>query len=390
MTPLALRLRPKADRRIRAGHPWIFSNEIAGDVGALPVGGAVDVADASGQFLGRGYANPRSLIAVRLLSRERVDLDDAAFWTARITAAAAHRARIYPGRQSLRLVNAESDGLPGLIVDRYGSLLAVQLTAAGTDLRREVLATALRSALDPAGAVLRNEGKHRELEGLPEERAAWFGAVPERVEIDELGARMIVEPLGAQKTGHFFDQAENRRFAATLCRGCRVLDLYSYTGGFAVHALVGGAASALAVDRSAPALDRAVENARLNGASLSTVVGDVSQVLAGLGEARFDVVSVDPPAFAKSRKTAGNALRGYADVNAAALRRVAPGGLLFTSSCSHHVEEARFEEMIAAVARQAGRRLRLVRRGEQAPDHPVVPGIPETRYLKHLVYRVDG
>jgi 23S rRNA (cytosine1962-C5)-methyltransferase len=385
-----IRLRPRADRRIRAGHPWVFSNEIADDVAALPVGGTVDVVDAAGRFLGRGYCNPRSLIAVRLLARDAVDIDTPAFWTARIAAAAAHRARIYPGRESLRVVNAESDGLPGLIVDRYGPVLAVQLTAAGTDLRRDAIAEALRQALAPTGAVLRNEGRHRALEGLPDERAAWFGEVPERVEIDELGARMIVEPLGAQKTGHFFDQAENRRFAATLCAGRTVLDLYSYTGGFAVHALVAGAAMALAVDRSEAALARAVENARLNGASLETRVGDVADVLRALGDRTFDVVSVDPPAFAKSRKTAGNALRGYADVNAAALRRVTPGGLLFTSSCSHHVEEARFEQVIADVAADAGRRLRLIRRGEQAPDHPVVPGIPETRYLKHLAFRVDG
>lgn len=392
-----VKLRNKADRRARSGHPWVFSNEIADDVSQLPVGGAVDVVDHSGAFLGRGTANPHSLISVRILTRQRADLDAPGWWIDRLRAAARYRESIYPGRGSLRLVSAEGDGLSGLVVDRYTSVedgravLAVQLNSVGTDSRRAVLEEALRAVFDPAAAVLRNEGKTRGLEGLPEERAPWFGEVPEGVVIDELGVRMAIDPMGGQKTGHFYDQAENRRFAGSLCQDRDVLDVYSHTGSWALHALVGGARSALVVDRSEEACGRAVENAALNGAAdrLEALVGDAHQVLASLSGKSFGAVVLDPPAFAKTRKTAGNALRGYEEVNELAIRLVAPGGFFFTSSCSYHVEEDRYLEAVSAAARKAKRAVRIVRRGEQAPDHPVVPWIPETRYLKSYALQVE-
>jgi 23S rRNA (cytosine1962-C5)-methyltransferase len=379
------------DRRIRGGHPWVFSNEIADDVAALPDGGAVDVVDSSGAFLGRGTSNPRSLISVRLLAKTRVDLDNPRWWTDRIRAAAAYREAIYPGRRSLRLVSSEGDGLSGLIVDRYDDVLAVQLTTAGTDRRKDLLAEALRAALRPASAVLRNDGRMRALEGLPEERAAWFGDVPASVEIEELGARFSIDPLGGQKTGHFYDQAENRRFAGRLCRGRTVLDVYAHTGAWGVHALVGGAERVTAVDRAEEACRRAQANAALNGFGdrFEARVGDAREVLHSLQGSAFGAVILDPPAFAKSRKTAGNALRGYREINELGLRLVAPGGFLFTSSCSYHVEEDRFLEVVVDAARAVGRAIRLVRRGEQSPDHPVVPAIPESRYLKSLALEVE-
>lgn len=389
----ALRLRPKHDRRIKAGHPWVFSNELDGDVGALPPGGVVDVHDAGGAFLGRGYANPRSLIAVRILSRQRDDVDHPAFWAHRLREARVYREAVYPDRRSLRLVHAEGDGLPGLVVDAYDGWLAVQLTTLGTEARKDVIAQALQEVFEPRGAVLRSEGRARQLEGLEDERAAWFGDPPEHVDIDEYGVRFRVSLLGGQKTGHFFDQADNRRFAGGLCRGRTVLDVYANGAGWALHALRSGAASAVAVDKSAECAERMRVNAELNGVAdrLEVVEAEGRQVLQQLlgRSARFGAVVLDPPAFAKTRKAAGSALRGYREINALGLSLVEPGGFLFTSSCSFHVQEDRFLDEIAQAARLAGRRLRLVRRGDQAADHPVALAVPETRYLKSFAFQVS-
>lgn len=393
MTIPALRLRAKHDQRVRNGHPWVFSNEIDGDVKALPPGGTVDILDAKGAFLGRGYANPASLIAVRLLSRRREDVDHPAFWAQRIRDAVQYRATVQPGRRSLRLVHAEADGLPGLVVDRYGDWLAVQLTTLGTESRRELIAGALREVVEPHGAVLRSEGRARQLEGLDEERGPWFGDPPEHVDIDEHGVAFRVDLLGGQKTGHFYDQAENRRIAGSLCRGRTVLDVYANGGGWALHALHHGATSAVCIDKSTECAERMVVNADLNG------VADRMQIVAAEGKAtlqqlvaesaRFGAVVLDPPAFAKQRKAAGSALRGYREINALGMTLVEPGGLLFTSSCSYHVQEDRLLDEIAKAARQTGRRLRLFRRGDQAPDHPVLLDVPETRYLKSYAFQVQ-
>lgn len=392
MTIPALRLRPKHDRRIKAGHPWVFSNELDGGVGSLPPGGVVDVHDAGGAFLGRGYANPHSLISVRILSRQRDDIDHPAFWAHRLREARAYREAVYPDRRSLRLVHAEGDGLPGLVVDAYDGWLAVQLTTLGTDRRKEIIEQALREVFAPKGAVLRSEGRARQLEGLEDERAVWFGDPPDEVEIDEYGVTFRVPLLGGQKTGHFFDQADNRRFAGSLCHGRTVLDVYAHTAGWALHALRHGAVSATAVDKSAECVGRMRINAELNG------VSDRLEILESEGKlalqqllgrsARFGAVVLDPPAFAKTRKSAGAALRGYREINALGLSLVEPGGFLFTSSCSFHVHEDRFLEEIAQAARLAGRRLRLVRRGDQAADHPVALAVPETRYLKSFAFQV--
>lgn len=390
---MIVRLRSGLDRRARAGHPWVFSNEIADDVAALPPGGAVDVQDARGRFLGRGYANPMSLIAVRLLTRNPSDdIDDVSFYIARLRDAQAYRDAIAPGRRSLRVVHAEGDGLPGLVVDRFEDVLSAQITTLGMDQRKPLLERALTTVFEPRGAVTRGDTRLRSLEGLGEDRGPWFGDVPETVDIDEHGVRFRVTPLAAQKTGHFFDQADNRRHFASLCRDRRVLDVFSNTGGFSLHALVAGAASALAIDADAGNAERAVANAELNGVAdrFEARVGDArEQMEALLHEGRrFGAVIVDPPAFAKSRKVASRALAGYRDVNATALRLVEPGGLFCTCSCSFHILEDRFLEAIVAAADAVGRRLRIVRRGEQAPDHPVVPGVPESRYLKAYVFHV--
>jgi len=388
-----IRLKAKGDRRVRAGHPWVFSNEIDGDVRGIEPGSGVDVLSATGKFLGRGYANPHSLIAVRLLTRDRkADLDRPYFYTSRLREALALRQAVYPGRQSLRLVNSEADGLPGLIVDRYGSILSVQLTTLGMDRRREPLAAALKEVFAPDGAVLRNDSRMRELEGLERGRSVWFGEVPDAIDIDEFGVQFRVLPLKGQKTGHFFDQADNRRFAASLCRDRDVLDVYANSGGWGLHALQQGAAQVIFVDKSESCCEMIETNAALNGFSDRVVIlqDEGKRTLETLltESVRFGAIVLDPPAFAKRRKVATKALKGYQEINRLAMHLLEPGGFLFTSSCSYHVEEERFIQAIHAAAQQAGRRLRMIRRGEQSHDHPARPEVPETRYLKSLAFQV--
>lgn len=387
-----VRLRPHHERRVRDGHPWVFSNEIDGDVAKLPAGGAVDVVDAKGRFLGRGTSNPASLIAVRLLSRRRDDIDHPAFWAQKLRDAQSLRAAVMPERRSGRMVHAEGDGLPGLVVDRHGDWLAVQLGTLGTQVRKETIGQALREVFAPAGAVLRSEGRNRQLEGLEDEVGVWWGEPPEHVDVDEWGVRFRVPLLDGQKTGHFYDQAWNRHFAAPLCKGRTVADVYANGGGWGLHALAGGARSVVAVDKSAACVAQMAVNAGLNGvADRFTAVGAegkawLQQQVARGG--RFGAVMLDPPAFAKTRGAAGQALKGYREINALGASLVEPGGFLFTSSCSYHVQEDRFLDAVREGAREAGRHLRMIRRGEQGPDHPVDPAVPETRYLKSFAFEV--
>jgi 23S rRNA (cytosine1962-C5)-methyltransferase len=388
-----LTLRPKREGRVSRGHPWIFSNELEPGFADLPPGAVVDVFAARGAFVGRGLLSPNSLITVRLMSRARHDdLDSPLFYAMRLREALAYRQAVHPERQSCRLVHAEGDFLPGLIVDRFGDHLAVQVNTVGLEQRLDVLRTAIEEVLAPAGAVFRNDNRVRELEGLEQGRSVWFGDVPEHVDIDEYGVTFRVPLLGGQKTGHFFDQAFNRLAAGRLAADRTVLDVYANTGGFGLQCLAHGAREVLFVEKSEPTAEACGLNAEINDvADRATVVATEAtkflEHLVAQGE-RFDLVCIDPPAFAKSKKTAGAALRGYARVNALAMTLVRPGGFLITSSCSHHVHEDRFLEALTKASTMAERPIRLVRRGEQAPDHPVLPAVPETRYLKHVVAQV--
>lgn len=389
----ALKLRPHHDRRVAAGHPWVFSNEIDGDVTAIPPGGVVDVFDSRGKFLGRGYGNPKSLIAARILSRRRKeDIDHPSFYADRLRDAVALREAVYPGRRSLRLVYSEGDGLAGLVIDRYGDALSVQITTLGMEVRRPLLEAAIREVLQPSCAVLRNDAGVRGLEGLPQGREVWFGEPPEEVVVDEGGVSFAVPLLGGQKTGHFFDQYENKRYAAEICRGRTVLDVYANTGGWALHALRAGATSAVTVDSDPGNTERTLRNAMRNGVvgRIEAICGEGKRTLQEMVSSgrRFGAVVLDPPAFAKQRKAVPSALKGYREINQLGLMLVDHGGFLFTSSCSFHVLEDRFIDEIMAAAREAGRTLQLVRRGEQAADHPMLPAVPETRYLKSLAFRV--
>lgn len=354
----------------------------------LPEGGAVEVVDTRGKFLGRGYANPHSLISIRLFAGAGESPDEAGLFERRLREALALRLRVVPGRRSYRLCAGEADGLPGLIIDRYDKVLCVQITTLGMERRRDLVRAAIETVISPSGVVYRGDVKSREYEGLPLEKSVWWGEVPAAVAFEENGVRYLADLVEGQKTGFFFDQAENRAFMASRCAGARVLDVYAHLGGWALTAMVHGAESAATVESSAAANEQIRRNAGLNGVSLEVIEGDAREEMAKLAAGSFDVVCIDPPAFAKNRKSAGPALGAYKQVNQAAVRLVRPGGLLFTSSCSHHVEKERFEEAVVHGGRAAGRRLQLLRRGGQAPDHPILPGVPETEYLKHLVFAV--
>jgi 23S rRNA (cytosine1962-C5)-methyltransferase len=389
-----LYLQPGRHKRAVSGHPWIYSNEVTMDAAAkaLPEGGLVSLRTAGGDPLGVATFNPHPLVSARLLDRDperRIDRD---FFIARLEAALALRHRLY-GEPYYRLVHAEADGLPGLVVDRYGAVLVAQLNTAGmARLEGEFLA-ACATVLAPTAIVLRNDSPARALEGLPLEWRIAAGELSGPVEIIENGARFVVDPGVGQKTGWFFDQRDNRRFMASLSAGARVLDVYCYAGGFAVQAALGGADAVLAFDSSEPALTLAAAAAERNGVDercrfqRADAFGELAR-LVDRGE-RFDVVIADPPAFVKTKKDLGPGLRGYRKLARFAAALVAPRGLLFIASCSHNVEPAEFAEAVRRGLEDAGRSGRILRSAGAAPDHPVHPWLPESAYLKAQVLALD-
>lgn len=386
-----VRLKPRADKRARAGHPWIFSNEIAGSVKDLPSGGAVDVLAPNGAFLARGHANPHALVAVRLLTRNRrEDVDHPAFYQRRIDEAYKYRQLLFPDRDCYRLVHGEADALPGLTVDRFGDKLVVQLTTVGMEKRREQLQKAFET-LGFTGAVLRGDSRERGLEGLPDERSLWFGDVPETLEFSEHAVALGLAPLTDDAT-HAFAQSEDRHWLGSRCKGKSVLDVYAGTGGFALHALKHGADKAMMVEKSEALCAIAQANAERNGVAdrLTILCDEGKRTLEGLlgGGHRFDVVNLDPPPFAKTKKVIKSALRGYREVNALGLSLVTPGGLYGTATHSPHIEEGAYLDAVSEAARHVGRRLRLARRGGAGGDHPVAPGIVETRLHKFFGFCV--
>ncbi len=390
-----LRLLPGRDKRVRHGHPWVYSNEIAMDaaVRALPAGTVVALASAEGHEIGAAMFNPRTLVAARILDRDPRATIDSAFLARRIQRALDLRARLFDGAY-YRLVHAEADGLPGLVVDRYGDVAAVQANTAGMELLTPALLDALDRVLKPAAIVLRNDGAMRQLEGLAQEVRVAKGRVDGPVKIVENAVAFYADVLGGQKTGWFFDQRGNRAFMAALCRGgARVLDLYSHTGGFAVQAAMAGAGAVDAVDRSEPALALAERAARENGCAgrckfqRAEVFAEAEKRVAA-GE-KHDVVIADPPAFVKSKKDLAAGARGYRKLARLAARLTAPGGVMFVASCSHNMETEAFAEQVRRGLDDAGRSGRIIRAAGAGPDHPVHPHLPETAYLKALVLALD-
>jgi 23S rRNA (cytosine1962-C5)-methyltransferase len=385
---MRLVLRRNQDRRVRAGHPWIFSNEVGALEGAPGPGDLVEVTDVRGAFLGRAYYNAHSLICARLLTRGRDEVD-ADLFVKRLERALRLREAVLPGERTVRVVYGESDFLPGLVVDRYGEHLAVQVLTLGMETRQEMVREALERVLAPRGVVRVADSPLRVLEGLPLERGLWWGEVPERIEVELDGFRVEADLLHGQKTGLFLDQRLNRRVAGARAAGRRVLDLFCYQGEWALHAARGGAASVLAVDSSEPALAAAARNLERNGLGDRVQLrrGDVFDVLRGLERAgeRFGLVVLDPPALIKSRRQLAAGARAYRELNRAAMALLEEEGLLVTCSCSHHLDDALFRQVLLESARAAHRPFRVAEWRGESPDHPQLLAVPETHYLKCAV-----
>ena len=385
-------LRAGEDRRVRAGHPWAFSNEILMDAEtkALPPGSLAVLRAPSGEALGLVTFNPHSLIAARLLSPNPEATVDALFLGRRLAQAAVLRDRLI-GVPYYRLIHAEADGLPGLIVDRFGEALVVQVNTAGMELLTPVLLEALEAELAPRTIVLKNDSPVRELEGLKRDIVVAKGEASKPIELIENEARFVADLAGGQKTGWFYDQRDNRRFMAGLADGLRVLDVYSYTGGFGVLAAKRGAKSVTCIDRSQAALDMAKAAAALNGVekTVSFDKGEAFDALEKLSGKSFDVVICDPPAFVKSRKDLKTGAQGYRKLVRLAAPWVAKGGFFFVASCSHLVDPPLFAEQVRRGLRDAGRAGRILRSSGAALDHPVHPSLPETAYLKALTLQLD-
>jgi 23S rRNA (cytosine1962-C5)-methyltransferase len=388
----ALRLKRNEDRRLHAGHLWIFSNEV--DTGQTPLswftaGELVRVLAHNDRALGLAYVNPHSLISARLL--ETWTIPDAAWLAARIRAALDLRERLY-AEPYYRLVYGESDGLPGLVIDRYGPACVVQIGTAGMERLKPEIQAALDQVLPCKTLLFKNDSAARDLEGLNGYVEAAKGGVGEWGQVLEDGLEFHVPLAEGQKTGWFFDQLANRRaLPKFVADGARVLDVFSYVGAWGVRAARGGAGEVLCIDSSAAALELAQANAARNRTTLATVKGDAFDVLQELGRAaaRFDVVIIDPPAFAKRRKDLPKALAAYKRLNQLAMGLIKKDGILISCSCSQHVSAGDFQDAIAKAARAADKHLQILELGGQAPDHPVHPAIPETRYLKAYFCRVS-
>lgn len=389
-----IRLQPNRDRRASQGHPWVYSNEIAmtAEAKALPPGTLVEVQASDGRPIGVGFFNPRSLIAVRVLDRTRGAVIDGSFLAARLQRARALRESLY-GEPYYRLIHAEADGMPGLVIDRYGDVVVAQLNSAGMDRLTDELLAALDTVIGPRVVVLRNDSSVREQEGLTREVRVAKGTMSGPIEVRENGARFLADLSGGQKTGWFFDQRENRAFMAGLAKDRRVLDVYSYTGGFGIQAAAAGAAAVTACDGSEPALALARQAAQLNGVGdrMTFVRAEAfaeMERLVGQGE-RFGMVICDPPAFVKSQKDLQTGARGYRKLAKLGAALVEPGGYLFIASCSHNMPVDRFAEEVAHGLGQARRTGRILRSAGAAPDHPVHPMLPESAYLKAQVLQLD-
>jgi len=387
-------LLPGRHKRAEGGHPWIYSNEVRIDAPAkaLSPGTLVTVRRADDSAVGVAMFNPHSLVAARLLDRDVGRAIGRRFFARRLERALRLRDRLFE-LPYYRLAHAEADGLPGLVVDRFAGVLAVQFNAAGIARFEPLVLDVLDVLLAPEAIVLRNDSPVRAFEGLAFETRVTKGMVNEPVVVRENGIEFLADPLAGQKTGWFFDQRDNRRFVAALARNARVLDLYCFTGGFALQAAVGGAAAVLGIDSSASALDLAHAAAARNGVDeicnfrRGEAFGEAAR-LAAAGE-RFDIVIADPPAFAKSRKDVPAALRGYRKLARLAASVTGGGGVLFLACCSHNVTEAEFAEAVRRGLADAGRSARILRIAGADADHPIHPALPETAYLKAMTLALD-
>jgi 23S rRNA (cytosine1962-C5)-methyltransferase len=382
---LTVTLFPGKEKRLNAGHPWLYQSEIARADGDAAPGAIAVVQDHRGRFLGRATLNLKSQLAGRVLSRADEPIDES-FMERRIRQALAREGRSADGPEACRVVFGEGDGLPGLIVDRYADLVVIQILTAGMERLRDIVVAVLRRVLEPRAIYERSDTSARKLEGLGSRRGFLWGAGDTGVWIRQGDVTFFVEVAAGQKTGFFLDQRENRQVVKRLARGREVLDCFCYSGGFAVSAGAGGAASVMGIDLSAEALSWAERSAAHNGldACCTFAVANAFDYLRALGrEGRsFGMVILDPPAFTKGRDALPGALRGYNEINLRAMKLLAPGGLLVTCSCSYHVDAPTFLDMLRSAAADAGREFRLLELRTQARDHPILLAAKETQYLK--------
>ncbi len=386
-----MRLARGREPGVQAGSLWIFAGHIDEVRGDPKAGDVVDVCAHSGRFLGRGFFNPQSKIRVRMLTFRDEPIDEK-FWASRIAAAQALRRRIVSGTTAYRLIHGESDLLPGLIVDRYADVLVMQTLSFGMERRKDLLADLLVQATGASAVYLRNDVHSLALEGLPVEQRFLRGESPTTIEIAEGTARFTVDIEQGQKTGWFCDQRENRLAVASLAERASVLEAFCHTGAFGIQAALHGAASVIGLDVSRDAVKMARDHAAMNQVEEQCQYRDTDAFeefpkLERAG-AKFDLVILDPPSFARTKQAVPQALAGYKQINLRAMRLVRPQGFLATCSCSHHVGEEEFWRMLQDAARDAKRQLRVIERRSQARDHPVLASMPETRYLKCFILQV--
>ncbi len=383
-------LKKGEEQRIQMGHPWIFGNEVKNIEGSFDPADIVDVYDFRSRFLGRGYINPKSKILVRLLTREHEEINKD-FFRKRILQAWDYRKKLVD-TSSCRVIFGEADFLPALIVDKFADYLSIQTLSLGIEKYRDIIVELLEEIIEPKGIYERNDVQIREKEGLEQKKGFIKGPFDTTVEIMENQVKILVDIENGQKTGYFLDQRENRAALAPFVKGGRVLDTFTHTGGFALHAAHYGAEEVTAVDISPHAIEFVKRNAEINGLQdkIKGVVGNVFDVLKEYQttEEIFDVVILDPPAFCKNKSAVEGAYRGYKDINLRGMRILKPGGFLVTCSCSHYMYPGLFMEMIQEAARDAHRMVRQVEFRTQAKDHPVLYGSDESMYLKCVILQV--
>lgn len=381
-------LKKSEEKRIIAGHPWVYANEVARIDGKDKNGSLAAVYSSDGRLIGKGYINHLSKILVRIFIRGD-ETDDEAFYARRIKEADDYR-KALGYKNSYRMVYAEADNLPAITVDKYGDYLAVQLMSLGADMKRDVIVKCLVDLFSPKGIYERSDEPVRLKEGLQEQKGLLYGEIPDFVEIEENGVKMLVDIINGQKTGYFLDQKENRLASRRYAAGKTVLDCFCNSGGFSMNAAL-TATAVTAVDISQTAINNVIANARLNGFSnVDTVCADVFEVLRKYKNEnkRFGLVVLDPPAFCKSAAEINDACRGYRDINILGMKLVERGGFLITSSCSHYMSFPLFEKTLIEAAKASGRRVRCVEIKSQAPDHPSLLAADETQYLKFFVLQI--
>ncbi len=387
-----IKLKKDEERRLLAGHPWIYSNEIDGKLRDYKAGDIVDIMSYGNSFLGRGYINPTSLISVRLLTKDHDEID-ADFFKARLAAAKEYRDRFMGERTMRREIYGESDGLPGLVIDRYAKTLVIQIGTAGMEALRKPLLAAVEQVYQPGTIVMAGRGSGRDYEGLPDKFETVRGPLTDPLWVTENGLQMPADIINGQKTGFFLDQADNRTRIAEFAKGKTVLDVFCYSGALSLAALKAGAAHTTLLDSSNRSLGLAKTAMEKNGfeGRYELIENDAFPAMRNLAKEgkKFDIVSTDPPALAKSKKHVLEAVRAYQELSANALKITAPGGLCIASSCSFHVDRESFRELLARAVRKSGRTVRLLEWRGAAPDHPVHPAVPETDYLKCVLMAVE-